>query len=110
VTSGLHKSVFKDYSWTSDSQAGVMVEDMVRPGMVAHFTLELRAPMTPGLYREGFVVAMGGNQALAGGLVTLPITVNSTNASIANGVDPGIIAAAPAQTQTTSNGTYKTIL
>ena len=69
------KSAFKDYSWTSESRAGFLVEKEVKPNQEGTIRLELRAPDKPGTYEESFQLASENVAWLEGGSVTLKIRV-----------------------------------
>lgn len=108
VTSGLRQSPFKDFSWKTTAQTALLSDAIVRPGGIGHFTLELRAPEVPGVYRESFELALAGSQILPGSLVTLPITVSVPQNYISKGItstNGSVTAANSAQI-----GFYKTVL
>lgn len=93
-------SPFKDFSWTSDSHAGFLVESAVKPGQTGTIRLELRAPAVPGSYQEAFQLAAEDTAWVDGGSVTLPIRVTVPDSYIAKGVTSG---------GTASGGTYSTL-
>lgn len=102
ITQNARKSLFKDFSWKTEAQTALLTEAKVSPGGIGHFTLELRAPLTPGSYQEGFQLAVAGTQLISGSTVTLPIQVTA----------PSVHVALPAQStgSVTTNGLYQALL
>ncbi|MBU1032987.1 MAG: SpoIID/LytB domain-containing protein [Patescibacteria group bacterium] len=95
------KSGFQDFSWKQDSQAGFLVEAEVKPGQIGTFKMELRAPDAPGKYSESFRLAAENTAWVEGGVVSLPITVPSTNETISSGIVQGSLTADPGTYQAT---------
>ncbi len=112
ITQNARKSLFKDFSWKTESQAALLTEAKVPPGGVGHFTLELRAPVAPGSYQEGFQLAIGGKQLMSGSTVTLPIRVTAPPEYVAKGVTNGVDDAltTPTVSAGTTNGLYQALL
>ncbi len=98
-------SAFKDYSWTSESRAGFLVEKEVKPNKEGTIRLELRAPEKPGSYQESFQLASENVAWLEGGSVTLNIRVTDPDGLLDTMPD----VQATDATSTTS-GTYSSIL
>mgnify|MGYP001559735258 FL=1 len=69
------KSEFDPGTWLASDQVKRLIEPMVAPGEVGSFQFELRAPTTPGMYREGFRLASEATAWLVGGEFTLNIRV-----------------------------------
>ncbi|MDO8583852.1 MAG: NBR1-Ig-like domain-containing protein [bacterium] len=69
------KSVFKDTSWISDARAVKLKEEIVKPGEVGHFVLELRGPQMPGKFAETFALAAENTAWIYGSQLTLPINI-----------------------------------
>lgn len=115
ITENARKSLFKDFSWKNDSQTAILSEAKVPPGGTGHFTLELRAPNTPGSYTEKFQLAVGGTKQIVGSAFSLPIRISAPAEYIAkgitNGVDDALTVSTPSSSNVaTSNGFYKTML
>ncbi len=84
------ESAFRDRSWNGN-QAARLVETEVKPGQIGHVKVELRAPRSPGAYREEFMLAAEDTAWISGGRVVLPIVVPVTSAFIAS-APPGFNA------------------
>lgn len=98
------KSLFKDYSWKSDSQAVVLKDYQVKPGEIGHFLLELRAPEKAGIFQESFQLAAEDKAWISGGTVTLPIRIKASAEMIAKGLEDGLNFEAG---QSDTNSAYK---
>jgi hypothetical protein len=102
-------SAFKTGLWTGN-QAAKMIEPSVAPGQTAHFKIELRAPRSPGSYREEFMLAAENTAWINGSRAILPITVPMTADFIAT-ADPGQSASdILSQSASTRSGTYAATL
>ena len=75
-------SNFKDSSWINDRLAVYLNEKQVTSGKVGSFTLQLRAPQSPGKYNESFQLGLAQDQLISGSSFTLPITVNAPDGYI----------------------------
>lgn len=98
------KSLFKDASWKSDSQAVLLAESQVKPGQIGHFQLQLRAPEKAAIFQESFQLAAEDKAWISGGSVNLPIRVVPSRQMMVDGVG-GNLNFQPGQTA--SNGAYK---
>jgi hypothetical protein len=88
-------STFDPGSWLSPSQVKRMSESSVKPGAVGNFQFALKAPKTPGTYKETFSLAAQDLAWVTGGEFSLNITVaanaiGSTPAATAPTSTPGI--------------------
>lgn len=102
-------SQFHDYSWKTQSQAVVMLEQSIKPGQNGTFKLEVRAPDVPGSYTESFQLSAENKAWLNGGTVSFPIRVRSPQGY----VPPNANASPTAGTQPTGGstaGSYATVL
>ncbi|MEI7512531.1 MAG: NBR1-Ig-like domain-containing protein [Candidatus Uhrbacteria bacterium] len=98
-------SSFKDASWTGN-QAAKMVETEVKPGQLAHFKVELRAPRSPAMYREEFMLAAENAAWITASRAILAINVPITSGFIASAA-PGMSAAdIVSQSASTRSGQY----
>lgn len=77
------ESAFRDLSWKGN-QAARLVESEVKPGQIGTIKVELRAPRSPGAYREEFMLAAEDTAWISGGRVLLPIVVPVTSEFIAS--------------------------
>ena len=102
-------SAFKDMSW-SGNQAAKMVENEVKPGQIAHFKVEMRAPRVPGNYREEFMLAAENAAWISGSRVILPIVVPLTGEFIATAPPGQDAATILGQAAATRGGTYTALL
>ncbi|MBU1907949.1 hypothetical protein KKF59_02340 [Patescibacteria group bacterium] len=96
-------SLFKDFSWKTGSQSGVLVEKEVKPGQIGTLRLELRAPTSTGSFQEQFQLAVEDKAWVDGGSVTLPIRVVGNGTVVAEGDKVE-------NQNTESDGTYASIL
>lgn len=72
------KSVFKDVSWKSDSQAGILLEKEVRPGQTGTVRLKFNAPQAAlGKYEESFYLAAEDLAWVRDGELTFSIAVET---------------------------------
>lgn len=101
------KSLFKDFSWKSESQTVVLKEAQVKPGQIGHFVLELRAPEKAGQFQESFQLAAEDKAWIAGGAATLPIRVKASDAMMAQGLENGLDFVTA---QGPTNAAYKAML
>lgn len=85
---------FKDTSWSADYAAAKLPES-VAPGRTATITLELRAPVSPGQYKEGFELRVNGLETITGSQFVLPIRVRMPDQFVTN----------PPSTSSSGNGT-----
>lgn len=68
-------SYFKTESWKDFTQAALLKESSVGPGNVGHIDLTLKAPLSPGTYKETFHLAAENTAWIPGGEFTLVIKV-----------------------------------
>jgi hypothetical protein len=103
------ESAFKDQSWNWN-QATRLVESEVKPGQIGHVKIELRAPRSPGAYREEFMLASEDTAWISGGRVVLPIVVPITSEFIAS-APPGFnVNEVISQSATQRSGIYTATL
>lgn len=75
-------SHFRADNWTDFTQAAVLKEASVSPKGTGTIELSLKAPLTPGQYRETFQLAAENAAWIPGGEFTLIINVPSPNPSV----------------------------
>ena len=68
-------SAFRHASWRSAIQPAALWEARVESGETGSFRFTLQAPMTPGIYRERFTMAVEDTAWIEGGAVDMTITV-----------------------------------
>ena len=69
------KSVFRDGAWPTAYQAARMREALVKPGASGSVTVTLRAPQTPGTYKEQFQLAVENTAFIYGSTARLEVEV-----------------------------------
>lgn len=74
-------SNFRADNWKDFTQAALLKEASVAPGKVGHIDVSLKAPLTPGEYKETFHLAAENTAWIPGGEFTLVINVKSTSAT-----------------------------
>ncbi len=67
-------SIFKGGNWIAASQSG-KIEGTIKPGEVGELKLELKAPETPGEYKEEFYLASENHTWVKGGYFYIDISV-----------------------------------
>ncbi|MFH1366368.1 MAG: SpoIID/LytB domain-containing protein [Patescibacteria group bacterium] len=70
-------SLFKHSFWKKYYRPAVLLNDGVKPGEIARFRFALQAPATEGNYQETFGLVAENLEWIAGGEVSIPITVAS---------------------------------
>lgn len=75
-------SVFADPSWFTPIQPVKLMEPYVGAGNLATFQFKLKAPATPGTYKETFALAAEDLTWIAGGQFTITINVIASNPSV----------------------------
>ncbi len=87
------KSAFEDNSWENSVQAAPMQEGTVRPGGIAHFLINLRAPTTVGDHNASFELAAGLSPdhltRIANSTVTFPIHVVTSGVDVSSNTSNG---------------------
>lgn len=68
-------SLFGHASWLKDDQPAVIREAKVAPGAMASAVFTVRAPSSPGVYTERFLLSYGKNAWIKGSVVTVTFTV-----------------------------------
>jgi len=84
---------FKDSTWKGDF-GSAFLPGSIGPGSTATVTLSLKAPISPGQYKESFELRVNGLETITGSQFDLPIRVNGA-----------AVASTPATTQGTTNQT-----
>ncbi|MEK7473352.1 MAG: NBR1-Ig-like domain-containing protein [Patescibacteria group bacterium] len=103
------ESPFRDKSWNGN-QAARLIESEVKPGQIGTVKIEIRAPRSPGSYREEFMLAAEDTAWISGGRVLLPIIVPITSEFIAS-APPGFNAnEVLSQSASRRNGIYTATL
>lgn len=104
------KSLFKDFLWLGETHAIKMKEGQVKPGEIAHFELELRAPPAPGSYQEMFALAAENTAWISGSQVTLPIKVPLTGEFVATAPPGDDVFTSVTDAQAQPKGDYAAFL
>lgn len=108
-------SAFKDARWPSATKAAVLRESSVRTGEVGHFRFDLRAPKTPGSYKESFMLAAENAAWISGTRLVLPITVPGRGEFVSTAPPAEAVALPSSSTPVASSpsrpaGTYAALL
>jgi len=75
------KSVFEDSSWYRYDQPGRVSTQITPPGQMGEVKFRLKAPATPGTYRETFHLAAENLAWIPGGQFTVVINVSASSAA-----------------------------
>src|SRR3989338_6079155 len=95
-------SPFQDASWRSFRQPAALKNQSVAPGQIGYIEFTLRAPTTPGTYKETFNLAAEDLLWIPGGEFSVTITVAAGTAAAAPAPSPAPAPAVVVPTPTPS--------
>lgn len=85
-------SAFQHPRWMNRRQIGVILEGRIDPGKTGSIEVPLKAPQTPGTYREEFHLAAEDLRWIPGGKVIIPILVTNEPAAEPTAIAPRALA------------------
>lgn len=85
-------SIFGHPSWLADDMPTLLNEASVKPSSRATVTFSVKAPVTPGTYRERFLLSYAPNRWIKGSVVSITFNVKASTTS----PPAPIVAPAPA--------------
>lgn len=81
-------SAFLHPSWKAPYRPAVLSQKTVKPGQTGRFSFTLKAPETSGIFTEDFAIVAENLTWVEGGLVSIPVTVESRQPAVAAGEEP----------------------
>ncbi|MDD2326333.1 MAG: SpoIID/LytB domain-containing protein [Alphaproteobacteria bacterium] len=90
-------TIFKDTTWLTNDLPGLINEASVKPGQTATATFWVKAPSTPGIYEESFLLSYGTNAWVKGSRAYVKFVV-------LKGVATTVAATSPAPGTTAYSG------